>query len=425
MSQHLLIYLKIISRKLRSRKLPILFLAIVALIYLTSSEILNFYLLIKCWRLKYQALNQICGSYFDRKYIGRACEQFCVQRKLSLSGCPNLWFHQGKDYVFNVVNRNSTEYILKSRELQLPVNFTINFIDSNDRTLLIHSIRQQITETFKGVLDLGSISELIPHDKSTSVASLNSLDFVTLLNIYDLIQDNEFLLSTALNNVDQFESIKILPKIVSTCGNFYMVEKSNFIVDYSFLDQTHTAEEKLMLSRKLMDFLVAFESLNLELELCDVKYEHFAAYHSVPSISDLNSSGLVLIDSDMIYHKLNIQENIRAIQNCENDADCDFNDCKGACTVRRNGTSTCDLNRSDTNLKRICRNLFFVEPFKLDELHDAKSLGLLVNLEPSLNEAVKSVYDLCFRDDLINPQTNELYLLNERIEQISNVLAAL
>ena len=199
------------------------------------------------------------------------------------------------------------------------------------------------------------------------------------------------------------------------------MEKSNFIVDYSFLDRTHTTKEKLTLSEKLLNFLITFESLNLELELCDVKYEHFGA-HSDDS-NDLNS--LVLIDSDMIYHTKNIQENIRAIQNCEKDEDCDFNDCKGICTVWSNSTSSCNLNRRDNNLKRICRNLFFVEPFKLDELHDPKSLGLLVNLKAALNDAVKSVYDLCFRDDLINSRTNELYLLNERIEQIRSVLAAL
>ena len=420
--QHSLGYLRTISRKFKAKKLFILLLAVLAL-YLASNELLNCYFLIKCWRLKYQALNQICGSYFDRKYIGQSCEAFCVRKELSLSGCPNLRFHQGKDFVFDVMAKNENQYILKSRELQLPLNFTINFISNHDRTLLIRSIRQQIVEAFKGALDLNSISNLLPYDRPISVASLNDLDFVSLLNIHDLIQDNEYLLSIVLNNVEQFESIRILPRVVSTCGNWYLVEKSSFIVDYSFLDQTHTAEEKLVLSRKLVDFLVSFESLNLELQLCDVKYEHFGAGNS--PVTDLNSSGLVLIDSDMIYHRLNIEENISAIQNCEKDADCDFNDCKGTCTRRADGTSTCNLNRRDNNLKRICRNLFFVEPFKFDELHDAKSLGLLVNLEPALNEALKSVYDLCFRDELINRQTNEPYLLNERIEQIRTALAAL
>lgn len=424
MPQPLLGCLRIISRKFRSKKLLIILLAVFTLVYLTSNEILNFYLLLKCWQLKYQALNQICGSYFDRRYIGLGCEQFCVRKELSLSGCPNLLYHHGKDYVFTAIDKKQNEYILKSRELQLPVNFTINFINNHDRALLIRSIREQIKETLKGALDLSSISNLIPSDKPVDVASLDSLDFVTLLNLYDLTQDNEYLLSIVLNNVDRFKSIEILPRIISTCGAWYLVERSAFIIDYSYLDRTHTTGEKLLLSRKLVDFLVRFESMHMQLELCDVKYEHFAV-NSLSSVSDLNSSSLVLIDSDMIYHRENIKENIRAIQNCQKDADCDFNDCKGTCTVRSNGTSSCNLNRRDNNLKRICRNLFFVEPFRLDELHNANSLGLLTNLEPALNGAVKLVYDLCFRGDLVNQRTNELYLLHERIEQIRTALAAL
>lgn len=423
--------LRIISRKFRSKKWLILLLAIFTLICFTFNELLSFYLLLKCWRLKYAALNQICGSFFDRKYIGLACEKLCVRKELSLSDCPNLLFHHGKDYVFTAVDRGQNEYILKSRELQPPENFTINF-NRHDRSLLIRSIREQIKATLQGTLELSSISNLIPYDKPIDVATLDDLDFATLLNLHDLIQDNEYMLSTILNNVDPLKSTAILPRVVSTCGNWYMVERSNFIIDYSYLDQTHPAEEKLLLSRKLMDFLVRFESLNMQLELCDVKFEHFATHRSnAPDspagdlLSYLNSSSLTLIDSDMIYHRENIKENIRAIADCQKDEDCDFNDCKGTCTRHSNGTSSCELSRRDDNLKRICRNLFFVEPFKVDQLHSANSLGLLTNLEPGLDGAVKLIYDLCFRDDLVDSRTNELYLLNERIERISNALAAL
>lgn len=324
-------------------------------------------------------------------------------------------YHKGKDYVFNVIDQDENEFVLKSRELNLPNGFAINFANyQNDRTLLVHSIEQLIKETFKTDLNKSQINHnLIPSDKQTNLDNLKNLDFVTLFNLYKLLQDNEYLLSTVLNNVDQFRSFKTLPSIISTCGNWYLVEKSNFIVNHNYLDRTQTTKIKLLIGKKLIDFLINFESMHIKFELCDVKYEHFAS-------ENLNSSFL-LIDSDMIYHRTNVKENIKAIQNCQKDDDCDFNDCKGICK-KLIGTSICELNETDNNLKRICRNLFFLEPFNLNQLYESTSLGLFVNLEQTFESDIKLVYDLCFDDNRINSKTNKSYLLNERIEKIRTIL---
>ena len=348
----------------------------------------------------------MCRSYFKREFIGLACEAFCVRKNLKLNRCPNALFHTGKDYVFSVSsidNNLDNEFILKSSNLRLPIE-----LNASDRALLINSIKQLVGETFKREFDINLIENLIPtNGSSINLASLPSLDAITLLNIYKLLQDNEYQLSMILNNVNHFKSSRILPRIISTCGNSYLVSKSNFIIDFTYLDQTHSTKDKLLISRKLIDFLISFQNLGIRFELCDVKYEHFGAL-------DKNDN-LILIDSDMIYHNRNVKENINAIQNCEKDADCDFNDCLGVCETNQ----TCKLNEQDNNLKRICRNLFFVDQ---SNLLDADNFGLLVNLDRYLNVDSKLIYHLCFSDSLINLKTNRIYLLNERIDSIRNIL---
>ena len=384
-------------------------------IYLIFNKLVNFYLLVRCWTLKYRALNQICKSYLDREYVGQSCERFCVERSIQLTDCPNILFHTGKDYVFNLRDgRNGDEYILKSRTLHLSVkDFT--------KDLLIHSIVQILNETFKGEFDLGEIRSLLHLNRPISLNNLDSLDFVTLANLFNLLQDNEYTLSMVLNNVDRFRAYKTLPSIsasLSTCGNWYIVNKVHSIIDYSYLDQSkHSTNEKLFIAGKLMDFLVNFQRMNINLELCDTKYEHFGFERPT------NDSNLVLIDSDMIYHRLNVQENIKAIQQCQSDDDCDFVACKGVCSQLNNGTKVCSLDQQDNNLKRICHNLFFIEPFNISQLYDESSLGLFVNLDKRIESKIRFVYDLCFKDDLISAKTNRVYLIDERIQSIKSLIS--
>lgn len=306
----------------------------------------------------------------------------------------------------------------------MPANLTVNFRNNDqDRDLLIRSIEQIVKETFKDDLDVNLIEKIIPLHKSTSLSHLDQLDFTTLLNIYRLLQDNEYLLTMTLNNIKKFDSFTVLPRLTSSCGNFYLEEKFNSIIDHTYLDNTHSTNVKLSISKKLIDFLVNFESMKINFELCDLKYEHFASHN----LSSPNSS-LVLIDSDMVYHHNNVKFNVEAIKNCESDEDCEFVDCQGICrrdANEDNGDRRCNLNLNDNNLKRICRNLFFVEPFNINQLHDKSSLGLLVNLERKMDANIKLVYDLCFQDNLLNLQTSNKYSLNERIELIRSKLNSL
>lgn len=381
---------------------------------------MNLYLIFKCWSLKYKALNQICENYFVKNYIGLSCTKFCDERSLELIDCPNILYHKGKDYVFEIEDQDQNRFILKSRDLHLSTkDFT--------KDQLILSIVQLVKETFKDALDVYKIKNLIYLDetdnRSINLNNLNDLDFVTLTTIYNLLQDNEFLLSMVLNDEMFKQYKKILPSInrkLSNCGHWYIVDKVDTIIDYSYLDQSkHDSKTKLFIALKLIDFLINFESLNIDLELCDTKYEHFGFFKS---IHHQNSNDLVLIDSDMIYHHRNVKENIKAIQNCKTNDDCDFIDCKGKCD-RLNGTSNCDLDKMDSNLKRIC-HLYFVEPFNdFSSIFNSKSLGLLANLEKNLESDIRSIYDLCFKDDLIDSKTNEVYLLKQRVQMIRTILS--
>lgn len=109
--------------------------------------------------------------------------------------------------------------------------------------------------------------------------------------------------------------------------------------------QLRSVRERIQLALDLLQFLRRFLQAVPKLELCDVKYSHFA-YHG---------QQLLLLDSDMIYPRSIVNQSIVSTPTCLTDADCHFIDCQGVC--HHGG---CHLNPLDTDLKRLCRNLLFM-----------------------------------------------------------------
>lgn len=177
--------------------------------------------------------------------------------------------------------------------------------------------------------------------------------------------------------------------------------------------------EKVSTAIKVAKFVSRLVSINSGLELCDVKFEHFGMYWSTNAETD---PMLLMIDSDMIYHRNVARENIRSIDTCESDRDCDFIDCQGKCrpnvsssltNVSRSLTNvsrssltegwfksivsnpvnvekvTCEYDANDNNLKRVCRNMFFMGRIGWTQM------GLLPDLESTFGLEITSLKHIC------------------------------
>lgn len=264
-------------------------------------------------------------------------------------------------------------------------------------------------------------------------------------------QDNEYVLSQSLWKSHP-PDLQVFPKVLSTCGHFYVVELCDEILDLSYMSPTTLSSfpllgslfhsllsdsnsrvisrsllEKVNTAIKLAKFVSRIVTINSGLELCDVKFEHFGTFWSTNAETD---PMLLMIDSDMIYHRNVARENIRSIDACESDRDCDFIDCQGICTRSNvskisltqgwfksivsssessSGDVTCEYDATDNNLKRVCRNMFFMGHFGWTEM------GLLSELESTFEEisSLKHICSLNVSDVSRDMVDTVLYLLEK------------
>lgn len=140
-------------------------------------------------------------------------------------------------------------------------------------------------------------------------------------------------------------------------------------------------------------------------ELCDVKYEHFGY-----TIIDGNRS-LVILDSDFILKQSTLKLSMKQIKYCQTNDDCHFVDCQGIC---RN--DTCQMDANDNDLKRICRNIFFMgKMFNIFEFGLFATANTFGTENSVLNLSLNKLYKLCFEDNFDNsPMIRKII----KIEQI-------
>ncbi|CAG2106252.1 unnamed protein product [Medioppia subpectinata] len=247
---------------------------------------------------------------------------------LDLIDCPNIDGHNGKDYVFvahlydsHRRNRLADKIVLKARTLT-----TFELIGSNgwkqyfkdNKRLIVNAINEVMAERFGHSVtagmaanssDLYFINQFLWEPIVTDVDQLNE---TTLINVWLLIQDNEFVLSKVYPT--------IFPAVVGTCGHFYGVKYADHILDISYFTPNYwpivsrPLVERTEVGLKIIQFLRHFMEIKPKLELCDIKFEHLA----------LMAQHILLIDSDMIYTKKAVIDSIEWISHCEDNNDCDF-----------------------------------------------------------------------------------------------------
>uniref|UniRef100_T1KCC1 FAM69 protein-kinase domain-containing protein n=2 Tax=Tetranychus urticae TaxID=32264 RepID=T1KCC1_TETUR len=257
----------------------------------------------------------------------------------------------------------------------------------------IQGIHAIITTDFEGT-EIDPSYLTIPWFGSS--VKLSSLTNKELNSLWTLAQDNEYIYSTFFGQLTQWNSVKLLPQVLGTCGHFYAVEYIpeaiqffDVIPEKSSLHLFKSSfSKRLSISHMFLKFLYHLESGNYNLQLCDVKYDQFA----------MKNGTILLIDSDMLYPSEVVQESIQHIDSCIKDEDCDFIDCKGRCKPSKVG-GTCDIDiDSDSNLKRICRNLFFIDEISTKDLVKSSSqinAGLLSHFPLSYQSDIYKLKQLC------------------------------
>jgi hypothetical protein len=352
--------------------------------------------------MRTKALNEICLSFNSKQFMGSLCEPLCHSKQLQLRDCPNINGHNGKDFVFiaewvhNNNHFNNNKIVLKARTLttfELIGNNLWQKYFQNNKRLVLKSINQIIGQRFNN-----SDEEPISRRKNDLIINslfswpFNQMDYnlmnvSSLINVWLLIQDNEFVLSQTYKT--------LFPNVVGSCGHFYAVQYADHVLDFSyFLPQLLPFNAKTLLERievglKVIQFLIRFQSMKPKLELCDIKFEHFGFI----------SGQLFLIDSDMIYPKKSVIDSIESLSRCEVDNDCDFIDCKGIC-VQKN---KCIIDERDDDLMRVCRNIFF-----MGKLYGFLDIGLFYTERKDIQKDFDLIYDKCFNRNILSNDIKDI-----------------
>lgn len=327
----------------------------------------------------------MCDSFESKQFVGSLCHPLCVQKTLRLTECPNTEGHDGKDYVFIAHRLDAKDrqivdkIVVKARSLT-----TFELIGSNNwkqyfksnKQLIINSINRLMTERF-GHKAINQSDYHYIDLLSDSKQSENSWDKTSLSNLWLVIQDNEYVLSRFYPT--------IFPPVVGTCGHFYGVQYADPILDLSyftpniFLFKSQSLLNRIEVGVKVMQFLSDFQTIDPKLELCDIKFEHLGFI----------GGKLYLIDSDMIYSKKSTIDSIESLANCQKNSDCDFIDCKGVCLQNK-----CSVDDSDDDLKRICRNIFF-----MGKLYWVLRFGLfsIETDDQRIRNGFETIFNHCFQ----------------------------
>lgn len=382
--------------------------------------------------------DEICSEFRANNAIGNFCHDLCTTNKMTILGCPNYFWHNGtvaasssvtrtysnslfagKDFVVTV-KWKGRKAILKSRNLKESDPFGAENHNTIELKHFIRGLGDVMRATFMFGIEKEnavrfSASDLIPFATESS-ANISTLNRTALSNLWLLAQDNEFILSKVLGTSNFTSHSLVFPRVLGTCGQFYLVEYAEEILDFTYILPSTSAtslskpyEQRLSTAMLLVEFLKRFELLNTGLQLCDVKFEHFGVYND-----ENNSRSLRMIDSDMIYHRETAREAIAAIKECSDDRDCDFVDCEGQCLASEGSSySFCQMSPVDNNLKRICRNMLLMGKFNV--MGYQTQLGLLPGAPQEHDTAVQEIATICQKDSFDVNDVDQIYKIMSHI----------
>ena len=363
-----------------------------------------------CLYLFDQAKRDVCNAYRSGSLIGEFCNDICLEKgskgdltdderaAVELIECPDLDSHSGKELVLSLIWRQQ-KLILKGhrissetiwREMTLSKDGSIDQATIDD---LMHIVNDSITEVNGNNAFINPIHLMLPYHTEDSM-NLSSWKTLSLLT-----QDTEFLISRLSDQLVP-ASDALFPRIISSCGHLYVTDLGEEVLESSYILPSHSvksAKQKLDACISLMKFLIRFSIHYPGLEICDVKLDQFAFFHS--------KQQLLMIDSDMIFKMETVNASQNSIRDCSSDDDCNFFDCRGICN------NTCTIHPTDNNLKRLCRNIIF--PFMDHSFFfwTSKVIGLLSDLPNESQELVSQIRKLCESNERVLDSAYEMLKL--------------
>lgn len=182
---------------------------------------------INCQRKIEEAHIQICTNFNRKIFIGTFCPHLCNNglktTEVSFTGCPDSSNHIGKELVAFAKDKSEIFLVVKSKVLifEESLDHSLNLYLENNTNYVNRSI---------SIL----LSDLIQYDQIQLITpwlinDIKSPNKTELFNLWLLVQQNEFVLSKLFS-----KQYQIYPEIVSTCGQFYTIQKLNEILDWSY-----------------------------------------------------------------------------------------------------------------------------------------------------------------------------------------------
>lgn len=409
-------------------------------------------------------LDRLCAKpdYSGHSFQGGLCDPLCrsVGKRLRLLSCPNRENHDGKQFVFAAIDYrldSPTKMIVKLRELEAEDDPTSRkSFPSADQLS-----DNQITERLQSILNATFDSNRFQTEHLSfwlTTDRVRSLSHDELYVLYVLAQQHEFVLSATLNGNPTTRHNQVFPQVIDHCNELYALQYVPTIFSRDLLLPwiQQDAIDRVKIARALAKFLLRFERLSLNFDICDPKIEHFGMIdydwkrffsidrkHAIDSDFfdkyDGTHRRILLIDSDMVYHRKTVAENIASIQNCEHDHDCDFNHCRGRCVNQTGAVRSCRFRTDEDNLHRFCRTILFIKNELNDSIDHSDEpqssrqfglLGVLPSVDAGQLDRIRQLCNLPIQlVDSPNPKENDRTLsilrLIEVIQQMDQLITVL
>ncbi|XP_054711171.1 divergent protein kinase domain 1C-like [Uloborus diversus] len=293
-----------------------------------------------------------CDKYQNREALGNMCADLCELNTLKPNNClPN---HVGKDVVFEAIYFND-QVVVKSSKQNYDDFDQVFYVDSEGNKVhpnidIFYSMISNTIQTNLGITLKPTSNESL--NLLTKLWTRNMLNFphlpvsiqnIAMSNIWFLVQQSEYLL------MKYFEEVNIFPKVLGTCGFFYIVEfiqplNNYFEIFYPSWQENFTKRASFAL--KIIKFLEDTEKYFPLLHFCDIKVGHFGLD---------KTDNIKLLDMDMVFFEPSLIQNMVSTESCSNNKDCSFLDCKGLCNVT---SQKCEAKVLDNNFQRVCENVF-------------------------------------------------------------------
>lgn len=258
-----------------------------------------------------------CVLYEDGLAVGSLCAPLCITRDIHSLTCHS--FEATKEAVFSA-EWHDIRLVFKSvpKDLQAIHWFDNNVIKYPTEKEFLSTIRTIVKNKLNLTLAYDTalrLSRLKPtYEEKNKMKRHKEMD-----NLWYLLQDNEYLLSTLFTDKDVF------PQLLGTCGPYFAVEYLEPLPDISSVltisDSREDWGKRLKIAIQIMDLLEELETGFREpFHLCDVKIQHFGVVKG--------RAKLKFIDLDGVLPKSVVNSYIREVERCDGDDECDFFDCR-------------------------------------------------------------------------------------------------